>query len=172
MAVATIDAHPERKKLLDMLLSGVSCREVARVAGLSHTAVANYKRKVVKPAMLTAVKLRTSQEVQPESVQQARETGELTRAVIAADPILARVAAIDADRARIKAAAEGKEDYRAWSALDRNDLSAIELHAKLTGRLVEHQAPTTQVVIVVPDRSQAQQPAAADDLEVIDLGPE
>jgi transcriptional regulator with XRE-family HTH domain len=146
----TIDMHPDKKKLIDMLLAGVSCREVAKVAGISHTAVANYKRKVIKPALRTAAKLREVNELQRDSVEAARETGELTRAVIAADPFISRVSRQYEHLDKAYQLAEDKEDPRAIAAVATADSRVTELHARLDGRLDAQPTGANCAVIVLP----------------------
>jgi hypothetical protein len=146
---ATIDQLPEaqRKKVVDALLAGTALRKVAVLAGVSHTQVAAYKRKVILPALQTARKVQDLNRVSGDVVGDTRNAIALTQAVIQADPFIARAKALEEDRARIKAKAEEKEDLRAWSSLDKNDLSNLELHARLAGRL--NDTPQTQVAIQI-----------------------
>lgn len=46
----TIDKHPERNKIIDMLVGGASVRAVAGKFGMNHQTVQNYRTKVVAPA--------------------------------------------------------------------------------------------------------------------------
>jgi hypothetical protein len=85
-----------------------------------------------------------------------RDTGDISRAVKAvvaatsavcgADPFVARIEAGYAARSRIKDLAEQKGDLKAWAAVDRNDITALELHARLERRL-DAGAPTGTTTI-------------------------
>lgn len=172
-----------RQKIDTALEMGQSLRAVAEIAGCSHTVIDDYKRNIFIPARETAAKLLASQPTASDITAQASSSvaiAEATGAVIAADPYLTRMRAREVARQRVLDAAEDREDFRAWSALDRNDLSAIELEARLTGRLDSHPpaAGTTTVILMpigsMPAAPQPQQ-IEAQDVEFRELpagGPE
>ncbi|HWQ56631.1 MAG TPA: hypothetical protein VN442_23285 [Bryobacteraceae bacterium] len=149
-----------KAKVIDAMIAGEPCRKIAATirkanTGLtvSHTQVAAYRRQIVKPAILTSQKVREMSEIQQSVSEVTRETANLTRAVVTADPILTRMEQRRLERERILGKAEKKEDFRGWAALDRNDLTATELEARLTGRLDSQPAAAQVAVIVLPTAS-------------------
>jgi transcriptional regulator with XRE-family HTH domain len=138
----------QKKKVLDAILAGQSLRKVAKLAGVSHTVIADYKRRVVYPALKTAAKIQEVQGIPETGGEIIQESANLTRAVIAADPILSRMEQRRLDRERLLKTAEDSADLRGWAAIDRNDISATELEARLTGRL-DSQPTGGQVAVVV-----------------------
>jgi hypothetical protein len=169
-----------KKRVIDAMMTGVPAREISRMVAagqpgvtISHVAVTKYRREIVRPAVATAAKIQEIQQSPSESGGMIQEAAKLTQAVIAADPWVSRIRKQQEHLDGAYQLAKEKEDPRGIAAVAAADTRAIELDARLANRLQDHAAPTTQVLIVVPDRSsQQQQPAAVEDLRVIDLGPE
>jgi len=51
-----IDRLPNRRKIIDAMLAGVSDRKIAKMAGVSHVAVNAYRREILQPQLQTAAK--------------------------------------------------------------------------------------------------------------------
>ena len=99
------------------------------------------------------------QQVAQSAVDQTVAVNNLTRAQLQSDPFITRIEQLRSDRERIKQATEDAKDFKAWSSLDRNDLTELELHARLAGRL--DQAPTTSITMIslAPTPNTAELPA-------------
>jgi hypothetical protein len=133
--------------VVDGLLAGKSLRELGKLAGVSHTVVRRYKRTVVAPALLASRKVIESQAVTQPITQQISETAALTRALSVGDPIISRLQKRSEERAEVLDAARKDGEYGAYASLDRNELSTIELEARLAGRL--DSGSKTQVNVMV-----------------------
>jgi hypothetical protein len=129
---SVIDKLPEadRKKVIDALLAQKPLRDIAKAAGCSHTAVQNYRDRVLRPALETARKVNAITAVANSPIDAESNAQQLTRARLATDPFVERVEYLNSERARIKGTAEASGDLKAWAALDRNDITALELHAR------------------------------------------
>ena len=117
------------------------------MAGVSHTQVAEYKRKVLLPAIQAAAKINALKTVAESPQSQAESVSNLTRAALAADPFLARMESRQQARDEVMLEARAAGDLKAWCTADRNDIAATQLHAELAGRL--HQPAAAQVSIYV-----------------------
>lgn len=128
-----IDTHPKRDKILEAILSGKSLRTVAKMAGCSHTVVADYKRKVVAPAVRDARKLAASESLPADRREAIAETTNLTKRVIRADPLRERVEkfAKGLENAFTDAMAEDERDLKGVAAVAGAALKAVETAAKL-----------------------------------------
>ncbi len=102
-----IDLLPKdkRRRVIDAMLARRPTREIAKMAGVSHVAVADYIREVLKPSLAQAEKIRAANEMQAESLQAVQEMATLTREVVNAGPVIAirddRLAALDDRRRRL-----------------------------------------------------------------------
>jgi hypothetical protein len=145
---SVIDKLPEadRKKVIDALLAQKPLRDIAKAAGCSHTAVQNYRDRVLRPALETARKVNAITAVANSPIDAESDAQRLTRARLATDPFVERVQVLENERARVKGLAEAAGDLRTWAALDRNDITALELHARLERRL-DGGAPTGTTTI-------------------------
>jgi hypothetical protein len=162
-----------RQQTIDRLLSGESARAVSRYLDmqgykLSHAAVARYNSKVVRPALKTGAKLQRLQSLAETPREQLVETAALTQEALAADPILSRIRAKQARMDRVLVKAEESENYSAVAALEAADTRALDLEARVTGRL---QATTNSTTIQVAVMYQAAPPAqiAESQGEIIDV---
>jgi hypothetical protein len=153
---SAIETHPQRQKIIDAIISGQGCDTIARNAKprLNKVTVWRYAKNVVKPALEKAAagaKVLAAADLQlppPNGITENQGAIDATRAVIAADPILSRMEQRRLDRERLLKTAEDSADLRGWAAIDRNDISATELEARLTGRL-DSQPTGGQVAVVV-----------------------
>jgi hypothetical protein len=142
-----------RAKVDEALALGRSLRAVAEIAGCSHTVIQDYKRNIWEPARKLAAKLLDEKPTTADIARQVDRNlaeAEATRAVIAADPILSRMEQRRRERAEVLQEARAKGDVRGWAAVDRNDISATELEARLTGRLDAQPTGANCAVIVLP----------------------
>jgi hypothetical protein len=155
---SVIDGLPQaqRQKVIDALLAGQSLRKVAKLAGVSHTVVDDYKRKVFTPTLNAAQKLNAVKELAQSPQEQVVATTTLTRAVLHSDPLLARIAEHQQTVDAAIGFACDNEDPKSVAALISTDLKGLELHARLTGRLESQQGPSVAIQIVCP--AGAQQP--------------
>jgi hypothetical protein len=159
--VSCLESHPQRQKIIDDLVSGKTYRQVARQTDppISTAAISRFASRIKRD---TAASIRAAKNAIAHNdmglgadVNQA-----VTRAaaLVASDPFLSRAIKSDARRERWMKSAESEADYRALAALDRNDLSAQEYQARLTGRL---EAPATGTTIVYVTMAPAVAPPTA-----------
>jgi transcriptional regulator with XRE-family HTH domain len=189
-----VDHHPDRQRIIDDIVAGVlSLDEIGRKYKLAKNTIWKYKRDIIAPTLRrvreTAQELQAAETacVKSDTTQVERAAMNATGAVVAADPYIRRTEqlwkvsedAIERAKTSVRVVTDRKtgeliavgEDVRAIAPLIDQAHKNIELSARLTGRLQEHAQPSTQVVIVVPDRQATAPAAACEDLQVIDLGP-
>jgi hypothetical protein len=142
---SVIDSHPQRQKIIDAMLNGRTLRDIASSVSpaVSVAALHRYRSGKVAPALKNAAfatKVLSGTDlvdpkhgVSPELEKVVSETS----AALAADPFISRVLELRGDRQKVKdlALAGEKPDLKAWVSADRNDLTELELHARLAGRL-------------------------------------
>jgi hypothetical protein len=147
---SVIDKLPEadRKKVIDALLAQKPLRDIAKAAGCSHTAVQNYRDRVLRPALETARKVNAITAVANSPIAVESNAQQLTRAHLATSPFVERMELLNSERARMKGRAELSGDLKAWAALDRNDITALELHAKLERVLDGAPTGTTTIAFI------------------------
>lgn len=172
--VSSLESHRQRQQIIDALVADTPYRQISAWTDppVTIATLSRYKQHAVavtREAVIAAKRAIANSDNGLDGVS----TQAVTKAVmtVAADPFLSAVADLKADRARIKGKAEDAGDLRTWVAADRNDLTALELHARLANRL-DTQAPATNIMIVCPAGAQTA-PAVAiepDDV-VIDIGP-
>ena len=170
--VRRIDQHPKRNQIIDALLAGQSSRAVAKLAGVSHTQVADYKRKVVLPALKNAGKTLERNNVPEEIAEKVQETVALTKLAAAENPVLTRIEKKYERYDRWIDGAEKKEDFRTCASIDGAETKALELQARMLG-LIDAPVSTTNIAVVLLASDQRQAPArqAIPDAEVIDITP-
>lgn len=150
-STSSIETHPQRQRIVESICAGQTLREIASWTNppVSQMAISRFKSRAM---VLTAKALNQATSSISKQGDSVTEQGvqAVTRAAlaVAVDPFLSRVAHLDAERERLKRVAEGNNNLGAWSALDGNDLRALELHAKLAGRL--DAGTHIQVSVVVP----------------------
>ena len=170
-----IDKLPQeaRQKVIDALLAGKSLRKVASLAGISHTQVAEYKRKVFLPTLQASQKINAIKALAETPEDQLAIPANLTRAALAADPILSRIAAHQERVDRSLQSAESKEDARGVASLVSTDLKGLELQARHTGRFDAPQA-VAPIQVVIPTRVEVQvhnhASGTAADQQTIEIG--
>lgn len=172
--VSTLEAHPQRQKIIEALVADTPYRKIAAWTDppVTIATLSRYKQSAVatiRQSVIDAKKAIANRDKDlPESFESAVTRAALT---VAVDPFLSRVAHLDAERARVKQVAEESKNLGAWSALDGNDLRALELHAKLAGRL--DSGTHIQVSVVVPGQPGASAAPAVseDDVTIIDIQP-
>ena len=158
MALA-VESHPQREKIIEALLNGESAKKIAKWVNprLSHVAIYNFRNAKVSPALTGVSQIANSLQAKvigtevssPESRQQAVK--DATRTALTLNPILERMERRRLDRERILQQAEADKDYRAWAAVDRNEITATELEMRATGQLGEsREAVNVQVALFVP----------------------
>jgi transcriptional regulator with XRE-family HTH domain len=172
----SIDQHPKRNQIIDAILAGQSLRKVAKLAGVSHTAIADYKRKVVAPAVKNSAKSLVKNNVPAEVSEHIQECTELTHQAVAENPVISRVLEKMERYPRWLQAAENAADYRALSSLDGAETRTLELQAKLLGLLQDTAGTTTNVqILVLPPSTRPESPQSAQGQigggEVIDVEP-
>lgn len=147
-----IDKLPQadRKKVIDALIAGQSLRKVAKLAGVSHTVVDDYKRKVFTPTLMAAQKLNAVKALAQTPQEQVVATTSLTRAALHSDPLLSRIAEHQQTIDAAIGFACNNEDPKSVAALVSTDLKGLELHARLTGRLDSTPQNQVNIQIVCP----------------------
>jgi hypothetical protein len=173
-----IDSAPAhvRQAAIDKLLAGESSRAVSQYLlqhglKISHNSVARYNRLVLLPALETGAKLQQIHSLTAKNPEDVPSQIDLTKAALAADPILSRVQKKYSNYDLMISAAIQDEDYKGFSAVDRAETAALTLHAQLTGRL-QQSGPTTNVQIVFNGTPPQNTPNPVSiDAEFVDLTP-
>lgn len=157
-----VESHPQRKAIVEMLLSGVPLRKIARnvTPELSPMALHRYKRAVLVPA---AQKITLADQANTASVRSV--TG-----VAAVQPHLARIAQRQADLDAVAGAAVAEGDGRTVAAIATADYKGIELAMRATGLLDAPAAPQVNISIVCPAAG-GTVPADPADVLTIDIAP-
>lgn len=179
--ISSIETHPQRQKIINALLSGSSLRQIAAWAQPPVTTAAICRWRQKATATLESARQQAKLVIANNDKDLLDSNGEpkrdvmqaVTRAALtaAADPFIARVEQLRAERATVKAEAHGEGDYRAYAALDRNDLTELQLHAQLAGRL-DTGAQQTNIMIVCPAGNAPEiSQAVGDDAVTIDIAP-
>lgn len=154
-----IDTHPDKQKIVNAILAGLPLRKVAEMAGVSRQTVNVYRRKVLRPALQAAIKVRENQSVTNDVAQQVAETATLANHIATGDPLLSRLESRGPVIDRNIDRADKSSDFKGLSGLLRADRDHVELIARLTGRLDAPQQSTTNVFIaLMPNAQQAQAP--------------
>ena len=137
MSRSVIDKLPEaqRQRVVNALLAGASLRKAASLAGVSHTQVGEYKKKVLAPALQVAEKVNALRVVADSQDLTTVSPETLPRAVISAAPLVSRIAEHQKAADTLLASAVGKQDARGAAAVISADLKGLELQARLTGLL-------------------------------------
>ena len=110
----TICGHPERETIDAALVAGEPYRDIAAQYGTTPSALSRHKRDHL-----------------PASVAQAQEAHEVARG----DDLLAQLAALRTDAARIGAKAEKAQSYAAALQAVREQARIIELLLEVAGEL-------------------------------------
>lgn len=171
MSKAHIDNLPEnkRRKVLDALLRGESLRKVAKMAGVSHTVVSDYKRKVMIPALKTAQQFKENQPLPETRGQHLAETANLTRDIVKASPFMERheflwgkvtqgiekaenAVRVVTDRETGQLMSVGP-DVGVLAPLLNQAHKNLELLGQVTGELQQAPQAQTNIMIVVPASS-------------------
>lgn len=140
-----------RKRIMDMLLSGVSEVKVAKVAGVSRPAIHNYKLRVITPAIEAARKVSAIQPLAGTDIEQATETATLQRQIAKASPVMERLQnlwetnaeALQRAREAVKVVRDAEtgemlpagQDLAVMAPLLGQGYKGVELLARLTGEL-------------------------------------
>jgi ribosomal protein S8E len=134
---SVIDKLPEatRQRVVNAILAGASLRKAASMAGVSHTQVAEYKKRVISPTLQAAQKLNAIQIVANSENPSTVSPETLTKAAIAAGPLVARIMEHQKTIDSVLLDAKVNNDARGVSALIGTDLKGLELTARLTGLL-------------------------------------
>lgn len=163
---ATGENHPQFSKILAAFATQTDAEITAWAKPqLNRTTVWRWRRKyageraeLVSPEARATVAATVASALQREGllIPQAKRNQTIaiakaaTEAALSADPFIAHVSKGNARRERWMDKAETDEDYRALAALDRNDISALELHARLANRLDSAPAGTSSTFVLIP----------------------
>ena len=134
-----VEGHPQVQKVLDGLLAGVPYHKIGQsvTPPLTAMAIMRYKKRFLEPTLKGAGELvRSLQSIaNGERPEKELDPVAVTRAALAADPYLSRIARHHETIDNSLAAATKKKDGKAVAALVGVDLKGLELDARLTGRL-------------------------------------
>jgi hypothetical protein len=141
-----------RKNAVDMLLADESTRKVSTYLEkhgivVSHSAVARYKKLVLQPAVAAGTKLQQIERITNAEGEKISSVADLTKRVLEADPLLARLAEKRDRSDKMMDSAVEDKDYKGFAAIDRADTANMTLEAQLTGRL-QQQGPSISVQLV------------------------
>lgn len=135
-----------RKQVVDALLQGKSLREVGKIAGVSHTVVQDYKRKVFIPALKTAQQIQSLQPLAASNLEVAQEQIGLTRTIVSASPFRDRLEKL---WAKCETAVETAEIQQLAPILGQAHKN-LEMLGRATGELESVTNNSVQIQIVVP----------------------
>lgn len=163
-SVSAIEAHPQKKAIIDCILARVPQREIARRFGMSQAAVHRFIQKAVKPA-LTKQSTQNITTASSQTVKDIRHAKQESKGLIALESTAALLERKWSGIERMKQLAETKEDIGGWASLDRAETAALQLRAQLAGELAPQASSNIQVAILIPPP-----PASgADGCQVIDV---
>ncbi len=151
-SVSILESHPQRQKIINALVAGSTLAQIVAwaVPKVTESAICRWRQKISRESAST---IQSAQDILSTKDSPSDELlgGIATRVAmaVAVDPFLLAVQELRQDRARIKGKAEDTGDLRTWVAADRNDLTSLELHAKLAGRL-DAGPSHTNIMIVCP----------------------
>lgn len=155
-----IDNHPKRDEIVTAILAGQPLRQVAKLAGMSHTAVQNYVKRIVRPAVLSSAKARSMLQTNPSAEGTIRticETKQIAKDAAnsaALAPIMNRLAERQADQLELLKEAKKAKDFRGFASIDNCEHKDIELTCRLLGLLDSQTANTTNIqnntVVLMP----------------------
>lgn len=165
-----IDRHPSRKKIIDAMLSGVSDRKVAKMAGVSHVAVNAYRREVLQPQLETAAKAHKFSKLAEKIGTEPQDAGQvaaLTQELVKSNPFLERAEllwneCVDGvrsakDAVKVHRRSDGKvifdgRDFAAFAAMLNQAHRNLELFGRGAGFLRDEVvgAGVENLMIVLP----------------------
>lgn len=155
MALAA-ESHPQRQKIIDMLLAGHSLKLVSLSINpkLSRMSILRFKRTIVVPALKRAASV-TAPVVSVTPVTSNADQNDLVTREASADLRLSPAVALAQKRFsmfdRTIPIAEQDKDFRGLASLANAERGSIELFARLTGELRdEGRDLNIQVNLVIP----------------------
>lgn len=147
MGISSIDAHPLRNQLIDMLLRGEGHSKVAAVVGLSKQAVAKYAKKHIKPALSAGCKPQLTNAKVLALVNDTPGGMEQARAEVNREAFLARLRKHEGTMDRAIEEAAASKEFSGLASVASARKGHLELEAKIGGLLNE--APVSTVNITV-----------------------
>jgi len=174
-----IDKLKNREEIVDAILAGRTDREISKLAGVSHVAVGNYRREIIRPRLSAAAKVNREMEIANESVglaAPAPDYVELTRQAVGADLFVHRITKryqlIERQIDRCG------HNVRKLTSLLNTERGLMEFHAKVTGLYTDAPradigfAPCVMVQVNVAEGAPAPREAAIDcDVDPADFPP-
>jgi hypothetical protein len=144
---AAVERHPQYEEIMRAMVAKQTDGQIASWVKppLDKTTIWRFRKNRFQQVMQRAamVPATVAQALQDQGL--LRDTADISRAVkavvqatvqsAAADPFIARMEESRLRRERMLAKAEEADDFRGFAALDRNDITALELHARLEHRL-------------------------------------
>lgn len=137
----SVEQHPQRKKIIDMLLSGVSPMKISQKIDppISHVTIWRYKRKNISkilsdlPAAAKLINPEALESISPQIAAETRALKSATSTVLMASPLVARAERLNKtiDDALLDEMASLKRDSRAVAALASAGFKGIESAARL-----------------------------------------
>jgi transcriptional regulator with XRE-family HTH domain len=164
--ICTVDNLPEalRRQVVDALLAGESLRTVAKLAGCSHLAISDYKKRIVVPAIEKAQRIQNLHQPELSGFPQASSQTALTRDIIRTDPFRERLEALwSRTNEALDASAPGTQYFNLFANILNQAHKNLELLGRVTGDLADDKAPSVAIQIVLPSVSH--------DSPVIDIDP-
>ena len=155
--ISAVESHPMRQKIIDAILAGQTLKQITAwtVPSVSTASICRFKRnalaktgRVVNQAVADLIQSDANLPHYPDS----RVSQSVTQVAlaVASDPFLCAITKSATRRERWMKDIEDAgdygvdgPDYKALATLDRNDLTGLELHARLAGRLDNAKAEIT-----------------------------
>lgn len=143
--VSSLESHPQRQKIIDAIAAGIPYRDISSWTQppVTPMALSRYKRSAVDTLIRNVTSAKAAIANNDSDLTVVNNEA-VTRAAlsVASDPFLLAAQKQSDRRGRwireIEDAGDYTDsgpDYATLAKLDRNDLTALELHARLAGRL-------------------------------------
>lgn len=164
VAPSFIDALPqaERSKVLDRIMNGESNSSIARSLGIHPSTVANYKKRVVHPALRTATQIASVQRNGSECRVLTSQDADTAKQIVISSPFQERLRAtweriertLDRAENAVQVTEDGDpvgEDLAILAPLLNQAHKNLELLGKASGELMDKAAaPSIAIQVVVP----------------------
>lgn len=170
-----VEDHPEFPEIVRALADGLSTYQVSERWKISQSTVSRYRAKRLDPAILEAIRRKnrgqinpakptTSELIAPEA-EGAIAAGmeRATRRDLPGDMVLDRMTSKLSRYGKWFSGAEKARDFKSLAALDGAESRAIELFARLTGRLDSSSSTTTtNITVIMPSGIKRENPVIID----------
>ena len=143
----SLSHHPALKSITRDLIAGVPIKTVASRYNVSNGAVGRFRKNLVVPV----IQGRNSSVKEVDSVHDVDTVHEVYTEAKASIAAASTADLVEERLGRYQTMlGKAEDDPKAWAAVARVDLSALELRAKLRGEVQQERAASVQVAIIMP----------------------